>query len=100
MAWARLESAQGHRSAAEQRFQHTIALQEGSFQKSPIPSNACPLAITLDYAATAMPGSAALYRARIAAVWSDQNQRFPHSPFIERQLAEAQAKLARGMGRF
>jgi serine/threonine protein kinase len=100
MAWAHLESAQGHRSAAEQRFQRTIALQEQSFKNAPIPKNACPLAITLDYAATAMPESAAMYRARIASIWSDQNQRFPHASFIERQLADAQAKLARGNGRF
>jgi hypothetical protein len=34
------------------------------------------------------------YRARIAAVWSGQNQRFPHSSYIERRMAEAQAKPA------
>jgi serine/threonine protein kinase/tetratricopeptide (TPR) repeat protein len=100
MAWARLESAQGHRKAAEQWFQRAIALQEESLKKAPIPSNACPLATTLDYAANSLPESAAMYRARIAAVWSDQNQRFPHSSYIERQLAEAQAKLAHSAAKF
>jgi len=97
LAWARLESTQGHRIAGEQRFQRAIALQEDLFKKAPIPSNACPLALTLDFAANAMTESAATYRARIAGIWSDQNQRFPYSRFIERQLAAAQAKLAHGM---
>jgi hypothetical protein len=97
LAWARLESLQGHRNAGEQRFQRAIALQEDLFKKAPIPSNACPLALTLDYAANAMPESAARYRARIAGIWSDQKQRFPNSTFIDRQLAAAQAKLAHGM---
>jgi serine/threonine protein kinase len=99
MAWARLESAQGHRNVAEQRFQRAIALQEETFGKAPTPANACPLAITLDYAAISMPESAATYRTRIAAIWSDQNRRFPHSSFIERQMTESQRKLAHGIAR-
>jgi tetratricopeptide (TPR) repeat protein/tRNA A-37 threonylcarbamoyl transferase component Bud32 len=97
MAWARLESAKGRRSNAEQRFQRAIASEEELFKTEPIPNNACLLAIILDYAAAALPDSAPAYRARIAAIWSDQNQRFPHSSFIERQLADAQTKLAHGM---
>jgi tetratricopeptide (TPR) repeat protein len=97
MAWARLESAQGRRSAAEPRFQRAIALAEELFKNAPIPNNACLLAMILEYAAAALPDSAPAYRARIAAVWEDQNQRFPHSSFIERQLADAQSKLAHGI---
>ena len=93
LAWARLEAARGNREAAARRFDHAIALDEKLLAQTATPANAWILAQTLDFAAAAIPAAARSRRERIAAVWKDQNRRFPGHAYIENQLSDAKARL-------
>jgi hypothetical protein len=89
LGWALLEIARGNREASAKWFDRTIAIDEQMFKKTTTPAYAWNVAKSMELAAKALPDTAPQRRARILAVWKDQNQRFPGHPYIEQQLEQA-----------
>jgi len=83
LAWARLEAARGDATAAADQFHRTIAISEKLLQKTPTPAAARALTQALEFSAAALPSSAPSNRQRIVAVWTDQNRRYPHHPYLQ-----------------
>lgn len=88
-AWGNLNAARGDETRADLRFEKAIERYENELASAPTPSNAWVLTHTLQFAAAAVPSKAASRRQRILEVWVNQDRRYPHSPYIEKQLAAA-----------
>ena len=92
-AWARLEAARGNTEAAARWFDRAVGEYENLLLRTTTPFYAWNVANALELAGEAMPASAPLRRARILAVWQEQNRRFPGEPYIEQKVAEAQKEF-------
>ncbi len=87
LSWAQLEAERGNRQAAGQYVAAAIESGELRYAKAPTPQMAWNLARALEFAAKTEPAR----RERIAALWADQNRRFPGQPYIEQKMRDAQA---------
>ncbi len=86
LAWAQFEFAIG--KAQSGHLEKAIAIRESALAKEPVPNVAWTLVQALEFAAEVEPASSALRRKRIQAVWSDQNRRYPGSPYLEARASK------------
>ena len=82
LGWAQLEAERGDTEAAAQQVDAAIVSSEKRYAKTPTPQAAWNLGRALEFAAKAQPAR----RDRIAALWTDQNRRFPGNPYIETKV--------------